>query len=112
MVLLDACSFVVDVQRRNDSVGDHPRAKRPRRASRHPAFKDQLNLFGTPDVEILPDAFLEEEPSADRTTIETQSESANSTELSRTSLAQDCRRPGISTVISRKALASEDRKRI
>src|SRR3954471_24051356 len=54
VVLLDACSFVVDVQRRNDSVGDHPRAKRPRRASSDPAFKDQLNLFGTPDVEILP----------------------------------------------------------
>ena len=66
MVLLDARSFVVDVQRRNDSVGDHPRAKRSRGTFGNPALKDELNLFGTTDVEVLPNHFLEEDPSAYR----------------------------------------------
>jgi hypothetical protein len=67
VVLLDAGGFVVDVQGRNNSIGDDPGAKWPRRSFDDPAIKDQLNLLGASNVQVLPNYFFKEDPPADRT---------------------------------------------
>src|SRR5207247_1689909 len=66
MVLLNARSFVIDVEGRDHPVGDDSGAKRSRRASGHPAIEDQLNLLGASRVQILPYPFFEKYPSANR----------------------------------------------
>jgi len=66
VVLLDARSFVVDMQGRNHSVGDHVRAKRSRFTSGDPTVEDQLHLFGASHVQIFTNYFFEEDSSADR----------------------------------------------
>ena len=66
VILLNARSLVVDMEGRNHSVGDNPRAKWSGRAFRNPALKDELDLFGAANVEVLPDYFLAENPSAYR----------------------------------------------
>jgi len=58
VILLDARPLVVDVQRRNHSVGDDPGAERSRRASGDPTVEDQLNLLGASDVQVFTNHFL------------------------------------------------------
>src|SRR3954469_3959185 len=45
VVLLDARTFVVDVQRWNDTVGDHAGAERSRRSLCYPPVENELYLF-------------------------------------------------------------------
>ena len=66
MVLLDAGSFVVDVQRGDHSIGDDPGTKGTGCASDDPAIKNELHLFGTTDVQVFSDHVFKEDASADR----------------------------------------------
>ena len=61
MILLDPGVLVVDVQRRNDAVGQDARAKPARRPLGDAALEDQLHLIGPAEVEVLADDFLEED---------------------------------------------------
>ena len=65
VVLLDARSLVIDVQRGNNAVGYDAGAKRPGGTSGYPAIEDRLNLFGTAGIEIFANHVLEKDPSAD-----------------------------------------------
>ncbi len=53
-------ALVVDVQRRNDSFGDYACAASAVGYSRfvHLAAENQLHLFGSAQIDILPDDFL------------------------------------------------------
>ena len=54
--------LVVDVQRRDDAVGDDAGAEAPRGAAGDAArSKIKLHLVGAADVEVLADHFLEED---------------------------------------------------
>ena len=62
MILFEVGVLVVDVQRGNYSLGDNAR---PTSAvggglSLHLASEDQLHLFGTAQIDVLADDFLEE----------------------------------------------------
>ena len=65
VVLLDARTFVVDVQRWNDTVGDHAGAERPRRSLCYPSVENELYLFGATDIEVLANDLFEEDAAAD-----------------------------------------------
>jgi hypothetical protein len=66
VVLLDAGSFVVDVQRGDHSIGDDPGTKRAGRGLRDPTIEDELNLFGTADVQVFSDNVFKEDTAAYR----------------------------------------------
>src|SRR5207245_6145524 len=65
VVLLDARSFIVDVQRGYDSIGDDSGTKGAGRSLGDPAIKDELHLFGTADVEVFSDHIFKEDAAAD-----------------------------------------------
>ena len=60
VVLLDARTLVVHVQRGNHALGDHAGAKPPRGAPANAPLEDQLHLTGPADIEVLANHFLEE----------------------------------------------------
>ena len=66
VVLLDAGRLVVDVQRRDDAVGEDPGAEpargRRRLAADDAPVEDQRDPVGAADVEVLADDLLEEHP--------------------------------------------------
>ena len=70
VVLLDFGVLVVDVQARDDPVGDDPGAEPARRGEAaladDPAGEDQRDLVRAADVEIVPDDLLEEDPPGGR----------------------------------------------
>ena len=61
VVLLDARSFVVDVQRGGDALGEDAGAEAAGGAAGDAAAEDQLHLVGAADVEVLADDLLEED---------------------------------------------------
>src|ERR1051325_9577861 len=60
-------SPVIDVQRRNDTLGQNACAKTSWRAPSHTPLKDQLHLIGSAKVQILADDLFEEDASRLRT---------------------------------------------
>jgi len=64
VILLDARSFVVDVQRGDYSIGDDSGTKRAGRGLGDPTIKNELNLFGTTDVQVFSDDFFKEDAAA------------------------------------------------
>ena len=64
MILLNARCFVVDVQRGDYSVGDDSGTKWAGRSLRDPSIKDELNLFGTADVQVFSDDVFKEDTAA------------------------------------------------
>src|SRR5438874_7729067 len=66
-VLLDPGVLVVDVQRGDDPVGDHAGAEASRCRLGDPTSKEELNLLGAADVEVLADDLFEEDAAVDRT---------------------------------------------
>lgn len=64
MILLDARSFVVDVQRGNHSIGDDSCRKWARGGLGDQTIKDELNLFGTTDVQVFSNDFFKEDAAA------------------------------------------------
>ena len=66
VVLLDARSFVVDVQRGGDALGEDAGTEAARGAAGDAPVEDELDLVGAPDVEILADDFLEDDAAGDR----------------------------------------------
>ena len=70
VVLLDLRVLVIDVQRRDHPVGEDPGAELPgRRAGSladDPPAEDQPGLVRPPDVQVVPDDLLEEDPPGDR----------------------------------------------
>src|SRR5580692_7822055 len=67
MVLLDACTFVVDVKRGRYALGDDSRSEPTRCAFCDTAFKDQLDLIRPADIKVLADYLLEEEAACNGT---------------------------------------------
>jgi hypothetical protein len=67
VVLLDARALVVDVQGGNHAIGDHAGAETAGSGLDDLTVKDQLYLFGPPDIQVLADDILEENAPADRT---------------------------------------------
>lgn len=67
VILLNARSLIVDVQGRNDTVGNYSSTKRSRCPSGDPSLKDQLDLFGAADIEVFANYLFEENPPTDRT---------------------------------------------
>lgn len=65
MILLDTGAFVIDVQRRNHAIGNHPRAKWSGSALSDPTLEDQLNFFRTTDIEVFANHLFKENPAAD-----------------------------------------------
>src|SRR5260370_1529868 len=65
VVLPDPCGLVVHVERRIDALSDHPGAKpsgcRVGTLAQDPTVKDELDLVGATDVEVLPNDLLEED---------------------------------------------------
>ena len=61
MILLNARTFVVDVQRGDDSISDDSGTKGTGRGFGDPAIKDELNLFGATDVQVFSDDFFKED---------------------------------------------------
>ena len=49
------------MQRGRDALGYHAGAESPRCAPAHPTIKDELDLAGPPDVQVLADDLLEED---------------------------------------------------
>ena len=66
MVLLDARSLVVNVERRNHAAGDHASPEHAGRALRHPSFEDQLHLLRSTHIQIFTNYLLKEDATADR----------------------------------------------
>src|SRR5918993_5578080 len=66
VVLLDARTFVVDVQGWNHTVGNHAGAERSRRSLCYPSVENELYLFGAADVEVLANDLFEEDAAAQR----------------------------------------------
>src|SRR5882724_460231 len=68
VILLEVRVFVIDVQRRDDSVGNYARPASAAGDSRptHFARKDQLHRFGSAQIDVLPDDFLEKFPPVPR----------------------------------------------
>ena len=66
VILLMRALLVVDVQRRNDAVGDDPGTASAWCAAGDLAVEDQADLAGPADVEVLADHLLEEDASGDR----------------------------------------------
>ena len=64
--MLNARTFIVDVQRWNDTVGDHAGAERSRRSLCYPSVENELYLFGAADVEVLANDLFEEDAAAER----------------------------------------------
>jgi hypothetical protein len=64
VVLLDAGTLIVDVQRGNYSIGNYACAKATWSGFGHPTVEDQLYLFGPANIQIFPNHILEENPSA------------------------------------------------
>ena len=60
VVLLDARTLVIDMQRGNYPLGDDAGAKAPRGAPVNASLEDQLGLTGAADIQVLPNHFLEE----------------------------------------------------
>ena len=65
VVLFDPGAFVVDVQGGDDALGEHPRAKTARSPLTDAPLEDQLHLVWRPEVQVLADHLLEEDPPAD-----------------------------------------------
>ena len=65
VVLLDPRVLVVDVQRRDDPVGDDAGSEPRWCAPGDAPVEDQLHAVGTAEVEVRPDHVLEEHPSLD-----------------------------------------------
>src|SRR5262249_38845687 len=61
VILLDAALLVVDVERRHDALGDHPRAEPAGCAPGHLAVEHEAYLAGSADVQVLADDLLEED---------------------------------------------------
>src|SRR4051812_118294 len=59
-ILLDAGILVIDVQRRDHPVSQHPGAKAPRRSLRHPAVENELHHVGSANVKVLPNDLLKQ----------------------------------------------------
>src|SRR3990172_2295555 len=59
-VLLDPAVLVVDMQRGQHALGDHPGAEATRGPAADAAVEDQLHLIRTPQVEVVADHLLEE----------------------------------------------------
>src|ERR1700730_145957 len=51
----------------DDAIGDYPGAETTGSGFGDPTIKDQLYLFGPPDIQVLADYILEENSPADRT---------------------------------------------
>ncbi len=68
MILLEVRVLVIDVQRRDDSLGNNarPASAVGRSLSLHPACKDQLHRFRSAQIDVLPDDLLKELPSMAR----------------------------------------------
>jgi hypothetical protein len=66
VVLLDARSFVVDVQRGRDALGEDAGAEAAGGPAGHAPVEDQGDLVGAADVEVLADDLLEEDAAGDR----------------------------------------------
>src|ERR1700685_100056 len=60
VILLDMAVFVIDVQRWGHPLGDDAGPQRRSLPSRQPSLKDELNLLGTAQIEVLADHLLEE----------------------------------------------------
>jgi hypothetical protein len=60
VVLLDLRFLVLDVERRDDALGEHAGAEAAGSATGDAAVEDQLHVIGTTEVEILADDFFEE----------------------------------------------------
>jgi len=65
VVLLDLGVLVVDVKRRGDPNGYDPGAKASGCATGHAPRKDQGDLIGAPEVQVVTDHLLEEHPSGE-----------------------------------------------
>jgi hypothetical protein len=66
-VLFEIAVLVADAQRGHHALGDHARAKAPRRLPGHPAIKDQLHPVGPTQIQVLANEILEQQPAAQRT---------------------------------------------
>src|SRR5207244_2010185 len=66
VVLLDARSFVIDMQRGGDARGEDAGAEAAGRAAGDAPAENQLDLIGPPDVEVLADHLLEEDAAGGR----------------------------------------------
>ena len=66
VVLLDTRPFIVDVQGRNNAIGDDAGSKASGSGFLYPSIKDQLHLLGATDVQVFADHILEEDPAAER----------------------------------------------
>ena len=65
MILLDAGMFVVDVQRRGDSFGNHSRTETMAAVARDTAIEDELDPIRTAEVEVLANHLFEEKSARD-----------------------------------------------
>jgi hypothetical protein len=52
--------LIIDVQRWDHTLGNHPGAELTGRTSADAAIEDQLHLAGSADVQVLADDFFEE----------------------------------------------------
>ena len=66
MVLLDAGSFVVDVQRGDHAIGDDPGTKYAGSGLDDGAVNDELYLFGATNVQVFSDHIFKEDVPAHR----------------------------------------------
>jgi len=60
VVLLDARTLVVDMQRWRYLLGQNAGAKAPERGAGDPAVEHQLDLLGVAEIEVLADHLLTE----------------------------------------------------
>ena len=65
MVLLDLGLLVVDVEGGDDALGEHPGSKASWRLTADTSLEDQGDLVGTPEIEVVTDHLLEEDPPAE-----------------------------------------------
>ena len=66
VVQLDARVLVIDVQRGDHAAGDHPGTEPAWGVAADPAVKNQLHLIRSPDIQVLANDFLQQDPATDR----------------------------------------------
>src|SRR3954447_4548527 len=66
VILLDTRVLVIDVEGRNNSIGDYARAEPTGSPLADLAIKDELHLAGAADVQVLPDHLFKEHPACHR----------------------------------------------
>src|SRR5450756_687938 len=66
VVLLDPVLFVVDVQRRDNTMGNHPGAESAGRVAHDSAVEHEAHLAWPANVKVLPDDLLEEDAPGNR----------------------------------------------